>query len=161
MDNIYRYEYKFKLFELTFYADNDFLLAIDVNKTANYKFKNPIIHESNKIIDECILQIKEYCDYNRKKFNLPLYKKFGDFEGKIYECLSNVRYSETITYKELAEKAGNIKASRAVGNAMAKNRYPIIIPCHRVINSNGKLGNYTPGKDLKRKILEFEIKNKI
>ncbi|MEE8484466.1 MAG: methylated-DNA--[protein]-cysteine S-methyltransferase [Nitrospinota bacterium] len=80
------------------------------------------------------------------------------FHKKVYKKLMNVPYGKTVTYAELARMAGNPKASRAVGSAMAKNPMPLIIPCHRVIKSNGEIGNFSSdrGPALKAKMLGIE-----
>ncbi len=80
------------------------------------------------------------------------------FHKKVYKKLMNVPYGKTVTYAELARMAGNPKASRAVGSAMAKNPLPLIIPCHRVIKSNGEIGNFSSdrGPALKRTMINME-----
>ncbi len=71
--------------------------------------------------------------------------KFTPFQKKVYEELVKIPAGQVITYQELAKKAGNPKAARAVGHAMATNPFVIIIPCHRVINASGEIGNYSDG----------------
>ena len=77
---------------------------------------------------------------------------------KVWKQLLNIPYGEVRTYKEIAEKIGNSKASRAVGMANNKNPIPIIIPCHRVIGSNNKLVGYALGLDMKKYLLDLERK---
>ncbi|MBN1972419.1 MAG: methylated-DNA--[protein]-cysteine S-methyltransferase [Sedimentisphaerales bacterium] len=83
---------------------------------------------------------------------------FGDFSKRILIECRNIKSGQTITYADLAEKAGYPKAGRAVGNALAKNPIPLIIPCHRVIRADGKLGGFsaTGGKTLKKRLLLLE-----
>jgi methylated-DNA-[protein]-cysteine S-methyltransferase len=78
------------------------------------------------------------------------------FEKKVWEVLREVPYGETRTYKWLAERIGKPGAFRAVGRALGKNPIPIIVPCHRIIESDGTLGGYTSGVDIKRRLLEIE-----
>ena len=77
-------------------------------------------------------------------------------EKKIIDILKKVKRGETISYKELAERAGNPGLARFVGNTMKKNRTPILIPCHRVIKSNGKIGNFGWGEKWKKFLLRIE-----
>ncbi len=82
------------------------------------------------------------------------------FHRKVYEALREVSDGELVSYKQLAQLAGSPLASRAVGQAMAKNRLPVIVPCHRVIKASGELGNFSAvgGTPLKRRLLEIETK---
>ena len=90
--------------------------------------------------------------------NLPVLdlSRYTDRERKIYHELKNVGFGETVSYKDLSIRAGLRNASRFVGNTMAKNRFPIFIPCHRVILSNGNVGSYSAGRSIKRFLLEHE-----
>ena len=83
-------------------------------------------------------------------------KELTHFEKKVYTVVKNIPFGETRTYKWVAEKVGVKGASRAVGNALNKNPFPIVVPCHRVVNSSGSPGEYTFGADLKKKLLELE-----
>jgi len=78
------------------------------------------------------------------------------FAKKVYKALLTIPLGEVRTYKWLAEKAGRPRAYRAVGQILKKNPYPIIIPCHRVIEASGKLGGYTWGKKRKEKLIDLE-----
>lgn len=85
------------------------------------------------------------------------YKKPTDFQFKVYLALLKVKPGKTITYSELAKKAGFPGAARAVGTALAKNPFPIVVPCHRVIKADGSLGNYSAGgPEVKRYLIERE-----
>ena len=84
-----------------------------------------------------------------------------EFERKVWETLKEIPYGETRTYKWLAEKIGKPHAFRAVGNALGKNPIPIIFPCHRVIETDGSLGGYSGGTDIKRRLLEIEYYTKL
>jgi methylated-DNA-[protein]-cysteine S-methyltransferase len=79
-----------------------------------------------------------------------------EFEKKVWLALKEIPFGETRTYKWLAEKVGKPKASRAVGQALSKNPLPIIFPCHRIIESDGSLGGYSGGVDVKRRLLDME-----
>jgi methylated-DNA-[protein]-cysteine S-methyltransferase len=101
-------------------------------------------------------ELQEYFDGERKQFTVPLDIKGPDFQMKVWNELNKIPYGKTISYKKIAEKLGNIKAYRAVGRANAQNPACILIPCHRVINSNGKLGRYSAGPLIKERLLELE-----
>ncbi|MCM8801058.1 MAG: MGMT family protein [Candidatus Omnitrophica bacterium] len=80
----------------------------------------------------------------------------NDFSKKVLKVVLNIPFGEVRTYKWVAKKAGNPKAARAVGQILKHNPYPIIIPCHRVISSSGKLGGYIWGKKIKRLLQKLE-----
>ena len=103
-----------------------------------------------------VSQLNEYFAGTRKSFDLPLKFDGTEFQNRVWRELQNIPYGKTISYKELAEKTGNIKACRAVGMANNKNPLPIIIPCHRVVGSNGKLTGYAGGLEVKKFLLELE-----
>jgi methylated-DNA-[protein]-cysteine S-methyltransferase len=83
-------------------------------------------------------------------------KELTHFEKKVYTVVKNIPFGKTRTYKWVAEKIGSERASRAVGNALNRNPFPIIVPCHRVVNSSGYPGKYAFGTDLKKKLLALE-----
>lgn len=80
----------------------------------------------------------------------------GEFESQALREAMKIRFGSLISYGELAELAGSPRAARAVGNAMRRNPLPIVVPCHRVVHSDGSLGGYMGGLDLKRKLLALE-----
>ena len=92
-----------------------------------------------------------------KRFNLPLDISIGTpFQQKVWTLLKDIPFGQVRSYKWVAEKMGMPKASRAVGNANGKNPIPIIIPCHRVVRTNGNLGGFSSGIDIKKHLLEHE-----
>ena len=101
-------------------------------------------------------EIMEYFNGERKKFSLPLDLRGTDFQIRVWKELLTIPYGNTVTYKEIAYAIGKPKACRAVGNALNKNPILIVVPCHRVIGSNGKLVGFGCGLELKRKLLNFE-----
>lgn len=110
----------------------------------------------HKLIDEAKDQISEYLQKKRDKFDLPLLLVGQEFEKKVWKELLKIDYGKTISYLELAQNIGNNKAFRAVANANGRNSIAIIIPCHRVISSNGSLGGYGGGISIKQKLLNLE-----
>lgn len=90
-------------------------------------------------------------------FKFPLHLLDGSpFEKEVWNCLLKIPYGETRSYAWVAQNIKNPKAVRAVGSANGKNRLALVIPCHRVIRSNGGLGGYSAGLDLKKKLLKIE-----
>lgn len=112
--------------------------------------------EETDLIKECFKQLKEYFEGNRREFDLPLETRGTEFQKKVWDELLKIPYGETKSYKDIAIAIGNEKACRAIGMANNKNHIPIIIPCHRVIGSNGKLVGYAGGLNVKEKLLNIE-----
>ncbi|MBO3444738.1 methylated-DNA--[protein]-cysteine S-methyltransferase [Clostridium sp. CCUG 7971] len=105
-------------------------------------------------------QLKDYLEGKRKSFDFSIEPEGTEFQKKVWKELQNTPYGETLSYKDIAEKIGNPKASRAIGMANNKNPILIIIPCHRIIGKNGKLVGYAAGLDMKKQLLEMEKENK-
>lgn len=109
-----------------------------------------------ELTDEVAKQLSEYFDGGRKLFDFPFRLEGTEFQKKVWNALLEIPYGEIRTYKEIAVAIGNPNGSRAVGMANNKNPIHIVVPCHRVIGSNGKLVGYAGGLDMKRKLLEME-----
>lgn len=101
-------------------------------------------------------QLGEYFEGVREKFDLPFDVQGTPFQMQVWNQLSKIPYGETCSYRDIARKIKNAKAVRAVGTANGRNPLSIIVPCHRVIASNGSLGGYAGGVKLKTKLLSFE-----
>lgn len=102
-------------------------------------------------------QLEEYFAGERREFTLPLdLGSAGGFRLRALEALSRIPYGETVTYAELAGRAGNPRAARAAGHACATNPIPIVVPCHRVLGSDGGLHGYGGGLDVKEQLLRLE-----
>lgn len=112
--------------------------------------------EETDLIKECFKQLKEYFEGNRRAFDLPIETRGTEFQKKVWDELLKIPYGKTKSYKDIAIAIGNEKACRAIGMANNKNHIPIIIPCHRVIGSNGKLVGYAGGLNVKEKLLNIE-----
>jgi len=115
-----------------------------------------IIEESPSCLKDCVQQLDEYFKGNRTTFNLKLNPKGTDFQQKVWNELLQVPYGKTRTYLEQTKKLGDVKAIRAVASANGKNPLWIIIPCHRIIGSNGSLTGYAGGIWRKKWLLEHE-----
>lgn len=118
----------------------------------------PEIISSNpsSIVINCCNELDEYFKGQRKNFSVKLSLKGTDFQVKVWKELMKIPYGKTVTYKDIAIAVENEKAVRAVGGANNKNKIPIIIPCHRVIGTNGKLVGYAGGTDIKKFLLNLE-----
>ena len=101
-------------------------------------------------------QLTEYFEGRRTTFDLPLVLHGTPFQIRVLNELSRILFGETVTYGELAARAGSPGASRAVGSVMAKNPLPIVIPCHRVLAAGNTIGGFTGGLDMKRWLLAIE-----
>ena len=101
-------------------------------------------------------QLDEFFAGKRRDFDLPLAPRGTEFQKRVWAELLRIPFGETISYLELATRMGNPSASRAVGHANSKNPIWLIIPCHRVIGSNGRLTGYAGGIDLKQKLITWE-----
>jgi len=109
------------------------------------------------LLNAAKIQFDEYFSGKRKVFDLPLnFEGCTDFMKSVYLELLKIPYGETVTYKNIAEKINCPKGFRAVGLANNKNPLPIIVPCHRVIGSNGNLVGFAGGLDMKEKLLDLE-----
>ena len=114
--------------------------------------------EIHPCLEECVEQIDEYFRGERKEFSMNLQLQGTDFQKKVWSQLMKISFGETLSYNDIAASIGNKKAVRAVGNANGKNKIAIIIPCHRVIGSNGRLVGYASGVWRKKWLLLHERK---
>lgn len=114
------------------------------------------IHAHQPLFDEVSRQLELYFSGQLQKFDLPLDLRGTDFQTSVWKTLATIPYGETWTYAQLANAISNPKAMRAVGNANGKNPIPIILPCHRVIGSNGALTGFSGGLETKHYLLTLE-----
>ena len=101
-------------------------------------------------------QLKKYLKGELRRFDCPLDMRGTSFERKVWSALKKIPYGQTRSYKGIAEAIGHPTAFRAVGNANGRNSIPLIIPCHRVIESNGTLGGFGHGLKVKKELLTLE-----
>ncbi len=114
------------------------------------------VERDDEVLQETRKQLNEYFDMKRREFDVPLLTLGTEFQKSVWEALLKVPYGATASYLELSKNMGNEKAVRAVANANGANAIGIIIPCHRVIGTDGKLTGYGGGLPLKKKLLELE-----
>jgi len=114
------------------------------------------VEQSSEVIEETIKQMKEYFSGERKDFDIPLLMVGTEFQKLVWHGLMKIPYGTTSSYLELSKNIGNEKAVRAVASANGANSISIMIPCHRIIGSNGDLVGYAGGLDVKKKLLALE-----
>ncbi|WP_209451688.1 methylated-DNA--[protein]-cysteine S-methyltransferase [Allofrancisella frigidaquae] len=119
-------------------------------------YRETILFQTNTILNNLNKELGEYFKGQLKSFNIPLKLVGTDFQKQAWQELLKIPYGKTISYLEQAQNIGKAKAYRAVANANGKNPISIIVPCHRVINANGKLGGYTGGIEKKIFLLNCE-----
>ena len=119
-------------------------------------FEAEFIEQDDEILKETRKQLDEYFDMTRKEFNIPIITVGTDFQKSVWEALLKVPYGTTSTYLQLAKDIDNEKAVRAVASANGANSMGLIIPCHRIIGSNGELTGYGGGLPLKKRLLKLE-----
>ncbi len=115
--------------------------------------------ESSQILTETEIQLNDYFSGNRKTFDIPLNPKGTTFQKEVWDYVKKITFGKTASYLDISKQMGSITYTRAVGMANGKNPIPIIIPCHRIIGTNGKLTGYAGGLERKKWLLLHEQKN--
>ncbi|HJD54996.1 MAG TPA: methylated-DNA--[protein]-cysteine S-methyltransferase [Rickettsia endosymbiont of Proechinophthirus fluctus] len=140
-----------------------YLLDFVESKGLKYKIKRLKINTKSTITEDRIRpiisieeELKSYFSGTLQKFNTPIYLLGSEFQKLVWQELMNVPYGETRSYFTQAKLIGMERSYRAVANANGANKFVIIIPCHRIINNNGKLGGYGSGLDRKKWLIEHE-----
>ncbi len=143
---------------LTIGVTADGLAALEFDKTYVRPQRRPDeawIRSATEVAP-VIVELQEYFAGKRRRFSTPLDLRGTDFQLRCWRALVEIPYGKTITYAELAKRVGSPRGFRAVGMANHDNPVAIIVPCHRVMASNGSLGGYGGGLELKRALLELE-----
>ena len=147
---MYKWTYQTDIGEITIGANANSITYLKTYDVFSGEFKE------TELIQDAYLQLVGYLSGKLHSFDLPIETTGTDFRKQVWRATGQIPYGQTLSYKELAQKIGNPKAIRAVGAANGKNPIYIIIPCHRVIGSNGKLIGYAGGLDIKEKLLKIE-----
>lgn len=152
MENIFKTTIKTPVGYLELTSNQHFLLSVSFaeNHGLTSDFQPDILKES-------VQQIAEYFEGKRKEFNLKLLPAGTDFQLQVWEEVKKVTFGKTVSYLDIAIKTGSKNNTRAVGLANGKNPIPIIIPCHRIIGTNGKLTGYAGGLERKKWLLQHEM----
>lgn len=109
-----------------------------------------------EVLEDAVHQLQEYFEGKREQFDLNLNPQGTDFQKRVWDALLNIPFGKTTSYLELSKELGDVKAIRAVASANGKNPLWIVVPCHRVIGSNGDLTGYAGGLHRKKWLLEHE-----
>jgi methylated-DNA-[protein]-cysteine S-methyltransferase len=117
---------------------------------------DPASREDAEALGETVTQLREYFAGERRDFTMPLAPHGNEFELRVWEALREIPYGETVSYGEIARRIGAPTAARAVGLANGRNPISVIVPCHRVIGSDGSLTGYGGGLPRKRYLLDME-----
>jgi len=135
------------------------ILFMDESTTEMDNIDEKIIEPADlTALTKCRQQLDEYFLGKRKTFDFPIKQEGTLFQEKVWNELINIPYGKTISYRQLSEMIGNAKSIRAVGTANGRNNLPIVVPCHRVIGSDGSLTGYGGGLWRKNWLLEHENK---
>ena len=129
---------------------------IHLDNNVDYKETQTPYNNQSPILKNALKQLREYFDENRTTFSVPLDLQMPPFYKKVLLEVIKIPYGKTVSYQEIARRAGNAKAARAAGSANANNPIAIFIPCHRILASDGTLGGYGGGIDKKMILLEHE-----
>ncbi|RYH76142.1 methylated-DNA--[protein]-cysteine S-methyltransferase [Flavobacteriaceae bacterium 144Ye] len=132
-------------------GDNDGIASVTVLNSEEQI--SDIIPES---LEDCVYQLNDYFEGKRQVFDLNLNPQGTDFQKTVWEALLTIPYGKTMSYLELSKQLGDVKAIRAVANANGKNPLWIIVPCHRIIGTDGSLTGYAGGLHRKQWLLEHE-----
>ena len=130
-----------------------------VDNRIKSRLKAEFAEQDDEILEATRSQIDEYLDGERKEFDIPILMAGTDFQKSVWNALMKVSYGATSTYLQLAKDIDNEKAVRAVASANGANSIGLIIPCHRIIGSDGKLVGYGGGLPIKKRLLKLEQSN--
>ncbi len=135
------------------------LYGYDQNETLEELARrvSPRIFESPRRLDPVRKQLDEYFAGKRRSFDVSLdWRLSHGFALRVLKATARIPYGAVSSYREMAEKAGNVRATRAAGNALGGNAIPVIVPCHRVLRTGGGLGGYGGGLPMKEALLKME-----
>lgn len=117
---------------------------------------NEISETIPEVLQDAVSQLQEYFEGKRTDFDLKLNPKGTEFQQKVWKSLLEIPYGKTVSYMDQTKKLGDVKAIRAVASANGKNPLWIVVPCHRVIGTNGSLTGYAGGLSRKKWLIEHE-----
>ena len=145
--------------QLLLAGSQDALKVIGFSSGDKARGAQPDWQRHDELFADASRQLAEYFDGKRRVFDLPLQPDATPFQAQVLKALQRVPYGETRSYGEIARAIGRPKAARAVGAANGNNPLPIVIPCHRVVGSNGTLTGFGGGLPVKRYLLDLEQPN--
>lgn len=130
--------------------------AEGISSIALLRFEEQTTTSIPNELKDCVSQLNAYFKGHQKQFHLKLNPKGTDFQKKVWKQLQQIPYGQTLSYLELSKQLANPQAIRAVAHANGKNPLLIVVPCHRVIGSNGSLTGYAAGLHIKKWLLQHE-----
>lgn len=155
--------YRYKLLltpvgELTLIAGGQGLAAVawENERPARIRASAELMSPNHPLLRQAAEQLTEYFAGERQRFELPLQPEGTDFQLQVWQALAEIPYGETRSYRDIAMRIDRPKAVRAVGAANGRNPLSIIVPCHRVIGTNGSLTGFAGGLRVKQQLLELE-----
>lgn len=128
----------------------------DIDRRIESGLKADFVESGSLIIEETKAQLLQYFEGKREEFDLPLLLVGTEFQERVWNSLIEIPYGKTLSYAGLSRKLGDIKAIRAVARANGDNALAIIVPCHRILGSDGSLTGYAGGLSTKQKLLQLE-----
>jgi methylated-DNA-[protein]-cysteine S-methyltransferase len=137
-------------------GDSNALQRVSFESSKHSALTQAELKQDRAAFTEVIRQLQAYFRGELKVFDVPLAMEGTDFQLRVWNALRGIPYGETVSYAQLAERIGNPKAVRAVGLANGSNPIPIIVPCHRVIGSDGSLTGFGGGLPIKKILIELE-----
>ncbi len=137
-------------------ADDAAVLGVFFSDTKKRAPTQPVSDTIPPVLQQCLHELTEYFAGTRQTFSVPYRLEGSDFRLSVWQELARIPYGQTITYGEQARRLGNAKAIRAVGTTNGANPIGIIVPCHRVVESNGDLVGFGGGLSVKRWLLNHE-----
>ncbi|MFP3719816.1 methylated-DNA--[protein]-cysteine S-methyltransferase [Niallia circulans] len=155
MTKIHKLDYESPIGKIEIIGTHEAIISILFSEE-NDKSVNSLQPETPFVLVECYNQLDEYFKGKRHEFSIAYQLEGTDFQSAVWNALIKIPYAETGSYKDIAISIGNERAIRAVGSANGKNKLSIVIPCHRVIGSNGTLTGYAGGLWRKEWLLQHE-----
>ncbi|MET3697749.1 methylated-DNA-[protein]-cysteine S-methyltransferase [Bacillus oleivorans] len=154
MSDVYKVDYESPIGVIEIAGTDDVVYSILFSEQE--KGENKMKEDTPKVLADCYHQLDEYFKGTRREFSFPYQMEGTHFQKTVWKALTGIHYGQTGSYKDIAVSIGNEKAIRAVGSANGKNKLSIVIPCHRIIGSNGTLTGYAGGLWRKEWLLRHE-----
>lgn len=151
------FQYNIDFFNILIVEEENGISGVSIRGAGDVSTIGSIVKET-PLIRRTYFELHEYLNGKRTTFTVPLIIRGTEFQQHVYHALLTIGYGQTASYKDIAQQVNSPKAYRAVGNAVNKNPLGIIVPCHRVIGSDGTLVGYAGGLEMKQFLLNLEQK---
>ena len=150
------FQYNIDLFNISIVEEEHGISEVSMRRSNTTLSAIDAVVKETPLIQKTYYELKEYLNGERTTFTVPLIIRGTEFQKHVYHALLTIKYGQTASYKDIAQQVNSPKAYRAVGNAVNKNPLGIIVPCHRVIGSDGSLVGYASGLEVKQYLLDIE-----